>query len=54
MNFIGVLAVIAGLGFAVSAVQFVRIGVSYVFVVDLIMLMLVHDRSNCIPSSFEL
>lgn len=28
MNFIGVLAIIAVLGFAVSAVQFVRIGVS--------------------------
>jgi cation-transporting ATPase 13A2 len=27
MNFIGVLAMIAGLGFAVSAVQFVRMGV---------------------------
>ncbi len=27
MNFIGVLALIAGLGFAVSAVQFIRIGV---------------------------
>jgi cation-transporting ATPase 13A3/4/5 len=30
MNFIGVLAIIAGLGFAVSAVQFIRIGVSRV------------------------
>lgn len=29
MNFIGVLAMIAGLGFAVSAVGFVQMGVSY-------------------------
>lgn len=28
MNFIGVLTIIAGLGFAVSAVQFIRMGVS--------------------------
>ena len=29
MNFIGVLAIIAGLGFAVSAVQFVRMGIKW-------------------------
>lgn len=29
MNFIGVLAMIAGLGFAVSAVGFVKMGVSF-------------------------
>jgi len=29
MNFIGVLAIIAGLGFAVSAVQFIRIGIHW-------------------------
>jgi cation-transporting ATPase 13A3/4/5 len=28
MNFIGVLAMIAGFGFAVSAVEFIRMGVS--------------------------
>lgn len=49
MNFIGVLAIIAGLGFAVSAIQFVRIGVS-----SLIAQRKLPDwcRSNGTPSLF--
>jgi cation-transporting ATPase 13A3/4/5 len=36
MNFIGVLAVIAGLGFAVSAVGFIEMGVSGISLLRLI------------------
>jgi hypothetical protein len=51
MRFIGVLALIAGLGFAISAVQFVRMGVSDGFILTReVQTSLIIPRSNGKPS----